>query len=125
VVLCTIDAVLLGTDAGTAGIAAPGLPVLDDLFRDFVAKGGRVWLCGACTKPRGIGEDHLADGATIVGAARVVEEIVNGARTVAFARPTRGSGDSGLTLTAVAGPPRWSGGSVGARSWPHRGHRCG
>jgi hypothetical protein len=32
-----------------------------------------------------IGEERLADGATIVGAARVVEEIVNGARTVAFA----------------------------------------
>jgi predicted peroxiredoxin len=85
VVLCTIDAVWLGTEGGTNGIAYPGLPVLTDLVRDFVANGGHVWLCGACTKPRGIGEDHLAEGATIVGAARVVEEIVNGARTVAFA----------------------------------------
>lgn len=85
VVLCTIEAVWLGTDGGTTGIAAPGLPVLADLFREFVANGGHIWLCGACSKPRGIGEDQLADGATIVGAARVVEEIVNGARTVAFA----------------------------------------
>ena len=85
VVLCTIDAVWLGTDGGTTGIAAGGLPALADLFRDFIANGGSVWLCGACTKPRGIGEDHLAEGAMIVGAARVVEEIVNGARTVAFA----------------------------------------
>jgi len=44
-----------------------------------------VWLCGACTKPRGIGEEGLAKGATIVGAAKVVEEVVSGARTVAFA----------------------------------------
>jgi predicted peroxiredoxin len=85
VVLCTIEAVWLGTEGGTTGIAYPGLPVLADLYREFVANGGHVWLCGACTKPRGIGEDHVADGATIVGAARVVEEIVNGARTVAFA----------------------------------------
>jgi len=85
VVLCTIEAVWLGTDGGTTGIAADGLPALADLYREFVANGGQVWLCGACTKPRGIGEDQLADGATIVGAARVVEEIVNGARTVAFA----------------------------------------
>jgi uncharacterized protein len=47
--------------------------------------GGHVRLCGACTKPHGIGEERPADGAAIVGSARVVEEIVNGARTVAFA----------------------------------------
>jgi uncharacterized protein len=85
VVLCTIEAVWLGTAGGTDGVAADGLPALAVLYGEFVANGGHVWLCGACTKPRGIGEERLADGATIVGAARVVEEIVNGARTVAFA----------------------------------------
>lgn len=85
VVLCTIDAVWLGTVGGTAGIASEGLPVLADLYQTFIANGGQVWLCGACAKPRGIGDDRLADGALIVGAARVVEEIVQGARTVAFA----------------------------------------
>ena len=59
--------------------------MLADLYREFVANGGEVWLCGACTKPRGIGEERLAPGAKIVGAAKVVEEIVAGARTVAFA----------------------------------------
>ena len=85
VVLCTIDAVWLGTQGGADGIAFAGLPVLADLYRDFVANGGEVWLCGACTKPRGIGEEHVAPGARIVGAAKVVEEVVAGARTVAFA----------------------------------------
>jgi len=85
VVLCTIEAVWLGTKGGTEGIACPGLPVLDDLYQEFVGKGGQVWLCGACTKPRGIGEDRLQNGAAIVGAAKVVEEVVAGAKTVAFA----------------------------------------
>jgi len=85
VVLCTIDAVWLGTESGTDGIAKPGLPVLADLYREFVKNGGQVWLCGACTKPRGITEVQLAKGATIVGAAKVVEEVVAGARTIAFA----------------------------------------
>lgn len=85
VVVCTIEAVWLGTNGGTDGIEANGLPALAGLYLEFVANGGQVWLCAACTKPRGIGEEHLANGATIVGAARVVEEIVNGARTVAFA----------------------------------------
>jgi predicted peroxiredoxin len=85
VVLCTIDAVWLGTDGGTEGIAQPGLPVLGDLYGEFIDNGGQVWLCGACTKPRGITEGQLAKGATIVGAAKVVEEVIDGARAVAFA----------------------------------------
>ena len=85
VVLCTIDAVWLGTEGGSDGIAQPGLPVLGDLYREFVDNGGQVWLCGACTEPRGITEEQLVKGATIVGAAKVVEEVIAGAKTVAFA----------------------------------------
>ncbi len=85
VVLCTIDAVWLGTEGGTEGIAYEGLPALGDLYAEFVDNGGQVWLCGACTKPRGITEDQVSKGATIVGAAKVVEEVVAGAKTVAFA----------------------------------------
>jgi uncharacterized protein len=84
-VLCTIDAVWLGTEGGTEGIASPGLPVLKDLVSEFVGNGGEVWLCGSCTKPRGITEEQVTKGAKIVGAAKVVEEITNGARAVAFA----------------------------------------
>ena len=50
VVLCTIEAVWLGTVGGTDGIARPGLPVLDDLYQEFVENGGTVWICGACAK---------------------------------------------------------------------------
>jgi predicted peroxiredoxin len=50
-----------------------------------VDNGGRVWLCGACAKPRGITEEQLLEGVSIVGAAKVVEEVVAGAKTVAFA----------------------------------------
>jgi predicted peroxiredoxin len=85
VVLCTIDAVWIGTDGGTDGIAQPGLPVLSDLYQEFVDNGGQVWLCGACTKPREITEDIVAKGSTIVGAAKVVEAVVAGGKTVAFA----------------------------------------
>jgi predicted peroxiredoxin len=85
VVLCTINAVWLGTTGGTATIAADGYPALATLYDEFVGNGGEVWLCGACTKPRNIGEDQLTKGARIVGAAAVIEQIVNGAKTVAFA----------------------------------------
>lgn len=85
VVLCTIEAVWLGTEGGTEGISYPGLPDLGDLYEEFVENGGSVWLCGACTKPRGITEEQVHKGATIVGAAKVVEAVVAGAKTVAFA----------------------------------------
>jgi uncharacterized protein len=85
VVLCTIEAVRLGISGGSAGVEASGLPKLCDLMTEFMANQGKVWLCGACAKPRGITEEQLATGVSIVGAAKVVEEIVAGARTVAFA----------------------------------------
>jgi uncharacterized protein len=85
IVICTIEAVWLGTKNGLQGIEAKGLPPLAKLVPDFVAAGGKVWLCGACTKPRGITEEHVAHGATIVGAAKIIEEIVAGAKPVSFA----------------------------------------
>src|SRR5207237_8798442 len=84
-VLCTIEAVWVGTEGGADGIAQPGLPVLADLYGEFVDNGGKVWLCGACTKPRGISEEQLAKGSTIVGAAKVVEEVISGATAEEFA----------------------------------------
>ena len=85
IVLCTIEAVRLGVAGAAKEVAAEGLPPLADLYQEFVAAGGEVWLCGACTRPRGITEEGLAPGTSIVGAATVVEEVVAGARTVAFA----------------------------------------
>lgn len=85
VVVCTIEAVRLGVAGGCDGVQAEGHPALQTLFDTLVANGGEVWLCSACTRPRGIGEADAVDGASIVGAAHVVEQIVNGARTVSFA----------------------------------------
>jgi len=85
IVVCTIEAVWLGTKNGREGIEFKEFPPLSKLYSEFIAKGGKVWLCGACCKPRGITEEHLAEGSTIVGAAKVVEEIVSGAKAVSFA----------------------------------------
>jgi predicted peroxiredoxin len=85
VVLCTIDGVWLGTHGGADPVSHEGLPPLAQVYREFVESGGEVWLCGACTKPRGIDDEQVAKGATIVGAARVVEELANGAKSIAFA----------------------------------------
>ena len=85
VVLLTIEGAWLCRKGYADGITADGLPALASLMQEFVDNGGRIWGCSACTGPRGITEDDLVEGATIVGAARVVEEIAGGATPVAFA----------------------------------------
>ena len=84
-VVCSIEAVWSGTIGGAEGIAAAGLPPLAQLYTEFVDQGGEVWLCQSCVKPRGITEDKLAKGASIVGAAKVIEELAAGAKAVNFA----------------------------------------
>jgi predicted peroxiredoxin len=84
-ILLTIEGVWLGTEGGTEGIAHEGMPVLSELYAEFVENGGEVWLCGACTKPRGIGEDQVGTGARIVGAGMVIEEVSGGAKMMSFA----------------------------------------
>lgn len=84
-VVCTVEAVWFGTKGGADGVVKEGLPPLASLLEEFHKNGGKVWLCGACTKPRGITEAHTAPGATIVGAATIVEAIAKGATPIAFA----------------------------------------
>ena len=49
------------------------------ILTDFIANGGRVRACGACTGPRGITADDFVEGATIVTAANLVEAVTDGA----------------------------------------------
>lgn len=84
-VLCTIEGVWIGTKGGMNGIALDGFTPLAELYADFVANGGEVWLCGACTRPRKITDEMLAEGARIVGVAMVIEEVSLGAKTITYA----------------------------------------
>ena len=54
------------------------------MIQSFVANGGQIWACGTCTKPRGITEDQLIEGAKIVTAANVVEVSSGGAASLDF-----------------------------------------
>jgi predicted peroxiredoxin len=84
VVLLTCDGVWLGTKGYADDVAQPGMPALPDVLGSFVAGGGEIWACGACTTPRGITETDLVPGARIVSAAMVVEAMAGGARTLSF-----------------------------------------
>lgn len=79
VVVCTMDAAYLGIAEVVDRIEVDGMPPLADLQAQLVAGGGEIWLCSACTTKRGItGDQDLVAGATIVGAARIVEALTQG-----------------------------------------------
>jgi predicted peroxiredoxin len=83
-VLLTIEGVWVATKGYTDGSQADGFAPLSELIQQFVAAGGRVWVCGACAKPRNINQAGLIDGAEIIGAATAVEALVNGAQTLSW-----------------------------------------
>lgn len=78
VVVCTIDAVWLGTPGVADRVESAGQPALSDLLRSLLDAGGEVWLCSACTTKRDITAEDTIEGATIVGAARIVEALSTG-----------------------------------------------
>ncbi|HET8777346.1 MAG TPA: DsrE family protein [Candidatus Limnocylindria bacterium] len=78
IVLLTIDGVWLATKGYADDIHHEGMQPLREVLESLLANGGRVWACGACTKPRGITEKDLIDGAQIISAADVVAELASG-----------------------------------------------
>jgi uncharacterized protein len=84
VVLLTIEGAWLATKGYADGIQKEGFQPLKEVIQSFVANGGQIWACGACTKPRGITEADLIEGARIVTAANVVEYLASGATSLSF-----------------------------------------
>jgi uncharacterized protein len=84
VVLLTVEGVRLATYGYADTIQKDGFAPLKDVMRQFLDNGGQIWACGACTKPRGIGDADLIPGAKIVTAANVVEYLASGASTLSF-----------------------------------------
>jgi len=56
-----------------------GFTPLKEIMDSFIANGGKIWACGACTKPRGITDADVIKGAKIVTAANLVELLASGA----------------------------------------------
>ncbi len=79
IIFLTVEGVRLATKGYAEGINKEGFTPLKEIINSFIDNGGKIWCCGACTKPRGITEADLIEGAKIVTAANLVEELLNGA----------------------------------------------
>ena len=77
-----------GTRLASKGVAEDlheeGFAPMSELVSSFVDAGGRFLVCSPCAKKRGIGEDDLIAGATIVGGASLVALVADGAGSLSF-----------------------------------------
>jgi uncharacterized protein len=83
-IVLTIEGVRLATKGYADEVQKEGFRPLGELVHEFVSGGGQIWACGACCKPRGITEEHMREGARIVGAANVVEALLNSQNSITF-----------------------------------------
>ncbi len=61
-----------------------GFASLKELITNYAEAGGTIWVCSPCYKKRGLDEGNLIKGATIVGGAKLVEYMSQGASSVSY-----------------------------------------
>jgi len=82
-VFATSDAAVLCVKGGADGLVAEGYTPLAELVEAFIANQGRIWLCPACAKAKGITPDDLIEGVEIAGVPTTMAYMASGARLLA------------------------------------------
>ena len=70
------QAVNLAKKDNTEGHTIPPFPPISKLITDFLAAGGKLYLCGPCLKAHMINETDIIEGAKPAGAAFLVQEAI-------------------------------------------------
>jgi len=83
-VFLSIEGVRLSQKGYADDIHEPGFAPLKELMENFAKAGGKIFVCSPCFKKRGLAEDNLVGGAVIVGGAKLVEFLSNGAPSVSY-----------------------------------------
>lgn len=84
VVFLSIEGVRLSVRGFSDGLQEEGFAPIKDLIASFTKAGGTIWVCSPCMKKRGLSEQPLVEGATIVGGAKLVEFLASGASCVSY-----------------------------------------
>ncbi len=84
IVFLSTEGVYLADKGYADDIHEEGFKPLKELIDSFVENGGQVWVCSPCFKRRGLEEANLIKNATIVGGAKLVEVLSQGAGSVSY-----------------------------------------
>lgn len=84
VVFLNVEGAYLASKGYADDIHEEGFAPLKQLMDQFVEAGGTLWVCSPCFKKRGLDEENVVEGAIIVGGARVVEFLSQGAASITY-----------------------------------------
>jgi predicted peroxiredoxin len=83
-VFLSIEGVRLAQKGYADDIHEEGFAPLKELMANFVKAGGKIFVCSPCFKKRGLDETKLTDGALVVGGAKLVEFLSEGAPCISY-----------------------------------------
>ncbi len=84
VVFLNIEGVHLSQKGYADGIHEEGFAPLKELMTNFVNAGGKMFVCSPCFKKRKLDENNLVAGAAVVGGAKLVEFMADGAPSLSY-----------------------------------------
>ena len=76
--------VLLAQKGFLEHVMAAGLPALRDLVNTYLESGGKLLACTPCVRDRNIEESDLIEGAELIAAARLNQEILSANATLVY-----------------------------------------
>lgn len=84
IVFLSSEGAYLSNDGQADDIHEDGFKPLKELLETFTRNGGAVWVCAPCFAKRQLSEDKLIANATLVGGAKVVEALAQGASCISY-----------------------------------------
>jgi predicted peroxiredoxin len=84
VVFLNVEGAYLASKGYADDIHEEGFAPIKQLMEQFVEAGGTIWVCSPCYKKRNLSEENLIEGAKIVGGAKVVEFLSQGAASITY-----------------------------------------
>lgn len=83
-VFLSSEAVRLAEKGYADDMHEEGFAPLKQLMDNYVAAGGKMFVCSPCFKKRSLDESLLIDGAAIVGGAKLVEFLSQNAASISY-----------------------------------------
>lgn len=83
-VFLSTEGVRLAEKGYADAIREEGFLPLTELMDAFTDGGGLIYVCAPCFKKRGLDENNLVEGASIVGGAMLVEFLSDGVPSVTY-----------------------------------------